>query len=219
MTSKRLYFVLLGVIGLLCIGLVAGAYGVNNLLTSQAGKLTGLKAQNQALTQEQQSLIKAKAQIKKYGDLEKIAKSVVPQDKNQAEAVREIVNIASANGISLAAINFPSSTLGTVGAAASGGASPTSSSAAKTAIPSSSSKSGSLSQLQPVKNIPGVYQLVITVQGDSAHPVSYDKIINFLGSLEHNRRTAQVNTISLQPSTASPGLLTFTISLSEYIKP
>ena len=211
MSSKRLYFVLLGLIGLLCVGLLAGVYGINGLLTDQANQLTGLKAKSQALGLEQQSLIKAKKDIQKYGDLEKIAQAVVPQDKNQAEAVREIVNIAAANGVSLAAINFPTSTLGTaVGGGVVTPASP---------LAANNSKAGSLSQLQPVKNIPGVYQLLITVQGDSAHPVPYNQLIGFLSSLEHNRRTAQVSTISMQPSATNPNLLTFTLGLSEYIKP
>src|ERR1700761_9564426 len=110
-TSKRLYFILITLIGLLLIGLLAGAYGANKLLTVRATKLTNLKAESQALSQEQLSLASAKKEVKTYADLQKIAQSIVPEDKDQAEAVREIVNIASANSISLGAINFPASTL------------------------------------------------------------------------------------------------------------
>lgn len=217
MNSKRLYFVLLGVIGLLCIGLLAGAYGANSLLASQANKLTALKAKSLAAAQEQHSLIKAKKDIQKYGDLEKIAQTVVPQDKNQAEAVREIVNIAASSGVSLAAINFPSSTLGTTVIGSGAGATTPAPTAAAPAA--GSAKTAGLSQLQPVKNIPGVYQLLITVEGDTTHPVPYNKLISFLSDLEHNRRTAQVSTINLQPTAGDRSQLTFTLSLSEYIKP
>src|SRR5438105_3846240 len=112
MNSKRLHMILVASIILLLVGLVAGAYGVNSLLTKRADKLTNLKAKSQALAQEQVSLNQAKKDIKKYADLEKIAGAIVPEDKNQADAVREIVNIAAANNVNLAAINFPASTLG-----------------------------------------------------------------------------------------------------------
>lgn len=206
MTSKRLRLILIGLMGLLFIGLIAGTYEADQLLKSQANKLITLKAKTQALAAEQLGLTKAKIDIKTYSDLESIAKSVVPQDKDQAEAVREIVNIAAANGISLATISFPASNLGSTTTSAASAVTTTKTTA-------------SLSQLQPVKNISGVYQLQINVVGDSTKPVAYDKFISFLSALEHNRRTAQVSTISIQPNLTNRNLLTFTLSLNEYIKP
>jgi cell division protein FtsB len=216
MNSKRLHLVLVATLVLLFIGLLGGAYGINKLLASEANKLTALKAKNLALGQEQLSLNKAKKDIKTYDNLDKIAQDVVPQDKNQAEAVREIVNIAAANDVSLAAINFPASTLGvlpngTAPAATSGTASP--------AAAGGNTKAAGLSQLVPVKNIPGIYQLPITVNGNPNQPVQYEKFINFLSDLEHNRRTAQVGTITIQPDPVNRDYLTFTLTLSEYIKP
>lgn len=207
MTSKRLRLIMLGIVGLLFIGLIAGTYEADKLLQSEASKLTTLKAKTQALASEQQGLIKAKKDIKTYADLETIAKSVVPQDKDQAEAVREIVNIAAANSVSLATISFSASSLGST---AQGTVSTTTTSDKSTT---------SLSQLIPVKNIPGVYQLQISVVGDPNKSVAYDKFIAFLSALEHNRRTAQVSTISIQPNLANRNLLTFSLNLNEYIKP
>jgi hypothetical protein len=218
MTSKRLHTVLMAGLALLFLGLIGGTYATNKLLTSQADKLTALKAKSMALDQEQVSLSHARTDIKKYDNLDKIAQAVVPQDKNQAEAVREIVNIAAANDVSLASISFPASTLGNL---PSGVAAPSSSgSAAAGPAPSAgSSKAGSLSQLTPLKNIPGVYQLPITIKGDANNPVQYEKFINFLSDLEHNRRTAQVETITLQPTIGNRDYVTFQLTLSEYIKP
>ena len=54
-----------------------------------------------------------------YSPLEKIAKIVVPQDKDQAKAVLEIVKIAGESGIKPTAINFPVSTLGNAATGAS----------------------------------------------------------------------------------------------------
>lgn len=221
MTSKRLHTVLIAVLVLLFAGLIGGAYGINKLLVSQSNKLLVAKAKDQALDQEQVSLNRAKKDIQKYNDLNKIAESVVPQDKNQAEAVREIVNIAASNGVTLASINFPASTLGNLpnGTAPSASSSAAGAGTASPAAASANSKTASLSQLTPLKNIPGVYQLPITINNDANHPVEYDKFINFLSDLEHNRRTSQVQTITIQPAVTNRGAIVFSLTLNEYIKP
>jgi hypothetical protein len=211
MNSKRLYFGLLALIGLLFIGLVAGTYGINSVLTGQANKLTGLKANSQALTQQQLDLRTAEENVKKYSSLAQLAKVVVPQDKNQAEAVREIVNIAAANGIVLASITFPTSSLGATV--------PSSTGTVRTTPVTANSAAANLSQLTQVKGIPGVYQLPITIVVDNNNPAQYSQLIGFLTALEHNRRTSQVASISLQPTVTDPSNLTFTLTINEYIKP
>jgi cell division protein FtsB len=213
MTSKRLNLLLSVLIVLLFVGLIGGAYLLNSALASKATKLTALKAKDKALEEENISLKKAKKDIKKYSSLNSISKSIVPKDKDQAVAVREIVNIAAKSGISLSAINFPSSTLGQGPA---GAAAPAASAAKPAPV---NLKTAGLSQLIPVKGIPGIYQLDITVVGDSNRPIRYAEFINFLSALENNRRTAQVNSITLAPDAKNPEKLTFTLSLNEYIKP
>lgn len=225
MNSKRVYYGLLGLIALLLIALLAGTYGINKLLVSRAATLTSLKTKKQAFDQEQQRFVLAQKEIKKYSGLEQIAKKVVPQDKSQAEAVREIVNIAAANGISLGSVTFPPSTLGGAGQASpSGSVSPKTPSQAATATPSQAANSASnaknkLSQLTPVTGIPGVYQLNITVASNTGNAIGYGQLIGFLNDLEHDRRTAQVNDINIQPDTKNHNSLAFTITLNEYIKP
>lgn len=217
MNSKRVYYLMLALIALLFVGLIAGAYGANSLLTTQANSLIQMKAKSKALDKEQQQLVLAKKQIAANADLNKIVSTVVPQDKDQAEAVREIVNIASANHITLGSITFPASSLGT--SALSTPSSSAASSAAKPFNGGSTGKSSGLSQLQPVKNIPGVYDLQITVQGDPKVAVPYSQLISFLSALEHNRRTAQVSTITIEPDKDNAKLITFSLTLDEYIKP
>jgi hypothetical protein len=214
MSSKRTYLILIGCICLLTIGLIGGTYGAHTLLVARANNLTALKAKSAALSQQQITLNKAKKDLQTYADLEKIAHAVVPEDKDQAQAVREIVNIAADNNISLSNITFPASTLG-----GSAPASTSNSTTATTPTASANSKTTKLSQLQPVKNIAGVYALQITVQSDSTKPVPYNKFVTFLSAMEHNRRTAQVTNISIQPSKDDPSLLSFTLQLNEYIKP
>ncbi|HEY5442404.1 MAG TPA: hypothetical protein VIJ68_02615, partial [Candidatus Saccharimonadales bacterium] len=185
-------------------------------LSARADKLLSVKAKSQALAEQQIRFEQAKKDIKKYADLEKIADVVVPQDKDQAEAVRELVNIASANGIALTSITFPTSSLG----AAPSGAATTNLNAPTTVAPTSTpnSPANKLSQLVAVKGLPGVYQLTITIVSDPNQPLQYNQIINFLSGLEQNRRTAQVTSINLQTS-VNPQKLIFTLTLNEYIKP
>ena len=211
MNSKKLYFILLGAVILLAGGLIGGAYGANILLQGQADKLAEARSNIAALQKQQSQLAKAKADVKKYQSIGTTARSIVPQDKNQAETVRELVKIANQNGIKLANISFPSSTLGAILA-------PT---AATTPAPISVppvSKTN-LSQLLPVKTISGLYTLQIIVQSDPTAAIPYDNFIAFLDGLEHNRRTALVSGITLQPDSKDPKKVSFTLNLDEYVKP
>jgi hypothetical protein len=197
MTSKRLYLILCSVVSLLIISILGGAYEANVILQNKAKEVTEARSRSEALEQEQTQLGKAKASIEKYREVSTIAKSIVPQDKNQAQAVREIVKIANDQGISLSSVSFPASTLGGSGTA---------------------SKPG-LSQLKAATGISGVYILPITVQSSSSQPTSYSQFLNFLAALEHNRRTALVSALTLSPDQKNPNLVSFTLNIDEYIKP
>lgn len=202
MNSKRTFVGLLAANVVLVLVLFAGAYGIHSLLVDQKHKLVEKKTTLTALEAQNNGLKKAKKDIVNYSELGKIAKAVVPQDKDQAQTVRELVLIASRNGIKLSSITFPNSTLGS------------------TTTPGTPSVGNlALSQLTPVKGLNGVYSLEIVVQSDKASPVSYDRFIGFLQALENNRRTALVRTISLSPDTKDSSKLSFTLTLDEYIKP
>jgi hypothetical protein len=199
--AKRVYYLLLGGIGLSLVVVMGGLYIADKILEGQSKHLSDARVANMVLDEKQQQLSKARSDITKYQSLGDIAASIVPQDKDQAQTVRELVAIADANHIKLGTITFPSSSLGgTTGTATSG-------------------KSSATSQLKAVKNIPGVYTLDITIQSDTATPAKYTDFLSFLDTLEHNRRTALVNSISLQPDALNPSTLTFTLTVSEYIKP
>ncbi len=195
MSSKRLYFALLGIIGLSIIGLIGGTYGVNNVLQSQGKQLSDDRLQIQVLDNQQVSLDKAKRDINAYQDLANISRSIVPQDKDQVQTVRQIVNIANSSGVALSSISFPSSALGVKGG------------------------SLNLSQLTAVKGIAGLYDLQIVVKVDSQHPVPYGSFTKFLSGLEQNRRTALVSDISITPDNSDRNRVAFTLTLDEYIKP
>lgn len=199
MDNKKLSLILAGVASLLGIGLFASVFFANKLLSTKSVELSKLKAQSQVADELQISLRKNRADITKYADLNKIAKTVVPQDKNQAQTVSEIVKIANDSGITkLTSITFPASTLGGTGAAKA---------------------QASLTQVTPVKGIAGVYLLPITITQDSNNAVRYAQFITFLQKLENNRRTAQVSSISITPDGKNPNNISFTLIVNEYIKP
>lgn len=206
MNSKRVYYIMIGLISLLFIGLMAGAYGVNSLLQSRSNDLTNLKLKDQVLANQQVDLAKAKQDVAKYSPLNQIAQAIVPQDKDQAEAVLEITNLAKQSGIGrLDSITFPASTLG----GSSTGTKPAPANA----------KVNSLTQLTRVAGVPGVYEMQITIAQTNDDAVPYDKFMTFLSKLEQNRRTAQVTSINVQPNSQNLNLVSFNLIVNVFIKP
>lgn len=214
MTSKKMFYILLGgfclSIGLVIAGIVAG----DMYLHKQSAKLVDLKLQNKVIEEQQTSLNQAKKDVEKYTELDKIAKQIIPQDKDQAKATLEILNIAQASGIKLASISYPASTLGQAPVKAQSGTEGSGSS--KTAPTTNSS---AITQVKPVDGLKDVYQYDITVVSDTDTPVSYSRLTSFLERLEQNRRTAQVTQLSIQPDSQNRNALNFTLTLTLYIKP
>lgn len=213
MTSKKMFYVLLGgfcvSIGLVIAGIILG----DMLLHKQSAKLVYLKLQNKVIEEQQLSLSQAKKDVDKYAELDKIAKQIIPQDKDQAKATLEILNIAQVSGVKLASISYPASTLGQAPIKA-----PTSADD-KTGGSAPATTSPSITQVKPVDGLQNVYQYDITVVSDTDAPVSYSRLMNFLQRLEQNRRTAQVTQISIQPDSQNRNALNFTLTLTLYIKP
>lgn len=207
MNSKKVSYILCGVFAVLCLAILGGAFEANKLLQSRSAKLVSLKLQSSVLDQKQLQLFQNKKDIKTYSSLNVIAKTIVPQDKDQAQAAQQIADLASASGIKqLSSISFPASSLG--GTAATG-----------TATAGSSSSKNKLTQLTKVTGISGVYDLQITVQQNPDSKVSYNTFLTFLAKLQQNRRTAQVSSVDVQPDTADPSMVSFTLTIDEFIKP
>ncbi len=195
MNAKKLNYLLTAATILLAIALVGSGLIANMILTSKSAQLSKLKAESQVTSDLQTVIKKDKADIKKYSDLNTIAKSVVPQDKDQAQTVSEIVKIASESGIAkLSSITFPASTLGNPG-------------------------SSPLTQVTAVTGIPGVYLLPITITQDTSSAIPYTQFITFLQKLENNRRTSQVTAINIEPDSKYPQNISFTLTVNEYVKP
>jgi len=198
MNAKRAFFGMVGVIGLLVILGIACLVLGNKVLASKTAKLVDLKLQDQVLSEQQTALEKAKKDVTQYTPLNTVAETIVPQDKDQALTVREIVDFAGQANIKIGSITFPASNLGQ--------------------LKSSSSKTPP-SQVLPVSGIKGIYQLPITVVSDTSAPISYNQLISFLQKLENNRHTAQVSQLTITPSDTNGKLLTFQLVVNVYIKP
>lgn len=215
MTSKRLFYVLCGVLVTLAGLSIAGTVLSNSFFQRETQNIIGLKAESMALDEQQRSLIQAKKDIEKYAELEQIAKSIVPQEKDQARTVREIIKLASESGVPIANISFPTSSLGQAPAKKNTG---TQSSETQTKQPATSPTTQT-TQVKPVEGIPGVYQLEITVQSAGSNPVPYESLLYFLSRLEQNRRTSHVTNLSVTPSSENRNRVIFNLVVNAYIKP
>ena len=204
------------VLGFTAIGLLVGTVFLGDqLLHKQSTKLADIKLQNAVIESQQTALTKAKKDIVAYTNLNETAKQIVPQDKDQARAVREIISIAKESGVSVSGITFPASTLGQAQPKPATDAAQGTSGDSATTTP----QAPAISQVKPVDGIPGVYQLEISVNTDLKKSVSYSQLIDFLSKLEQNRRTAQITNLSIQPNAQNRNLLTFNVQLTIYIKP
>lgn len=211
MTSKRLYMILCVAILLLCIFSVAAVLFGNTFIEKKSQEIVAHKAESLALEEQQRSLIQAKRDIENYSELELIAKSVVPQEKDQARAVREIIKLAAENKIPISNIIFPASDLGqaTTRKPAAGQEQPTPST---TAAPPAS-------QVKPVEGISGVFQMEINVQSTTQRPIPYENMLAFLAALEQNRRTAHITNLSVTPFSDNRNLVTFSLTINTYLRP
>ncbi len=212
MTVKRTYFIMLGLLAFSGIVLLALLYLGNQLLAKESVKLLDLKATNQVLEMQQTELIKAQSDIRKYANLEEITQSIVPQDKDQARAVREVIALAQESGVGVTSITFPASNLGTRTTP-----SPQSDGNAAQTAPQTSNPS--ISQAKPVQGIKGLYRVEMAVV--SPRNQDYYAFLNFLSKLEKNRRTAQISKVRIEPeaSSGSSSAVKFNLSINIYVKP
>lgn len=197
MNSKRVFLGMVCLLTLFSVGLFFSVYQANGMLEHESKKLVGLKAPDKQLVLLEQQIQQDKKDLAQYANLNDVAKNVVPQDKDQAMAVRQIVALAAQSGIAnLSSITFAQSTLG-----------------------ASAAPGGGLTQVTPVKGISGVYDLQITVTQAAQQEVPYSQFHTFLSSLEQNRRTVIISGITVTPDAKDPTKVAFGVVVDEYIKP
>jgi len=214
MNSKRTYFIMIGVFVLLVGLLGATVFLGNDYLKKQSDKLVAAKLDRMSLNEQQTALIKAKKDLEKYRELRHIARSIVPQDKDQAKAVREIVELANASGVTLESISFDDSTLGQPAATAA----PKQTGQEQT--PKSTTETPPITQAKPVEGISGVYSLPITIVSTKNNN-QFPNLITFLSKLENNRRTAHVEKVTITPGQSNTGkeYINFSLIVNIFVKP
>jgi hypothetical protein len=209
MSAKRVFYGMLAGTLVLILICVAATYFASQLLVKEGNSLLDLKLQKAVLAKQRDSLAKAKEDIAKYSELEVIAKTVVPQEKDQARTVLELVQLANESGISITSIDFPQSLLGQ---------------AAKKSTKKDSKApvvmvDSNTTQLTALDNLKGVYSMEISLQSNQNQPVTFAQLLDYLRRLEKNRRTAQVIDLAITPSATNRNLVTFTLKLNSYVKP
>lgn len=209
--TRTLRTVLIGAVGVSVILFVVIAVLGLSKLSGKSKTMVNLKLQSQTANDQLSSLESSKKQVEKYSYFKSLAQTVIPSDKDQAEAVLAINQMANESGIAIQSITFPASNLG----ASSGTATDaTSSSSAKTAI----------TQAKPVSGVSGLYSLELTITPESGNSVpadkqiTYDKMLKFLNLIENNRRTAQITQVNIQPGTSNQSF-TFSLIINIFIKP
>lgn len=214
--SKTVRLILMGSLALLTIAFFGAAFFGLSVLSGKSDSLVKLKSQSQNAESRLNNLEQAKKEVNKYNYFKTVAKTVIPSEKNQAETVLEIYQMAQQSGISIQNITFPASTLGqATGTPAAGAA---------TDATSAASASAALTQAKPVPGIAGLYSLELTITPDSgkdvppAQQVTFPKMLDFLKRIENNRHTAQITQVGIQPATDSQ-TLSFTLTINIFIKP
>jgi hypothetical protein len=207
--NKKLHLILLSALGVMILLFFAITFKGLSLLSSKSQQLLDLKVQSQTADAQLSNLEQTKKDVEKYSYFKNIAATVIPNDKNQAQAVLELNQMAAQSGINLQNITFPTSNLGGV---------KTKSSAA------ASSPATAISQAQRVPGIAGLYSLQLTVTADNSKTLSADrqvtfpKILDFLNRIQNSRRTAQITQVNIQPATNTQ-TLNLSLIINIFIKP
>jgi hypothetical protein len=213
--SKTLRLALIGGLALLTIGFFATALLGLSALSKKSQSLISLKSQSQNTETRLNNLEQAKKEVAKYSYFKDVAKTVIPSEKNQAETVLEIYQMAQQSGIAIQSITFPASTLGQ--------SSGTPVTGAKTDATSASTTT-TLTQAKPVPGISGLYSLELTITPaagkdvPAAQQVTFPKMLDFLKRIENNRHTAQITQVGITPATDNQ-TLSFTLTINIFIKP
>lgn len=208
MNSKQFRLVLIGILGITVVAFLGIWAGGLSTLKKQSNKMVELKVNNQTADAQLANLESSKKEVEKYSYFKSVANSVIPSDKDQAQAVFDINEIANEAGITIQSVTFPTSDLGSKATSAT----------------AAGSKAVLLSQAKPVTGISGLYSVELTItpatgaQVPADRQVTFTKFIDFLRRIENNRRTAQISQVNIQPLDQSDQI-NFTLIINIFIKP
>lgn len=203
-------------------------YYASQWLNASGNELSSLRNEVASLDKQRNDLDNARRLLKDYEFERSLLPQVLPKDKDQARVIREINQIADLVDLNIASISFPSSTLGTQTLRAptqAESSTPTSNGSATSADQAPAPKS--VSQATPVKDIPGVQSVEITLGAINSKKLPkdtgmrYDEMIDFIRLLERNQRTIQIRSLGIIQKSPINGEPVFglDIALSIFLKP
>jgi Tfp pilus assembly protein PilO len=112
LNSKNFRTILLAGLALLALLFVGVLFIGLGFLSKESQHMVELKVKSETADAQLANLEQAKKQVEQYSFFKDIARTVIPNDKDQAAAIIEINNIAKEVGINIQSITFPQSTLG-----------------------------------------------------------------------------------------------------------
>jgi hypothetical protein len=203
-SSKKVYFALIVAFTLLTASIFGMLYFSKNFLSKSEDELIAAKLEIIKQEEIEKTYRDNINNLEKFAQTASILEEVIPKEKDQAVAVREIDAIAKQNGMVINTLSFPSSDLNKKAAT------PTTGSTATTA------KTTAVSQAKPIKGLTGVLGIDINVELRSANEgaISTDQLLGMLRALENNRRNMRVTSINY-----NAGDQTVDIKLIIFIKP
>lgn len=202
MNAKKVYISLIVIIVILVIATAGVFYGANIMLKKSSTKLSQLKIENAVLEQNEKVYQKAKNDLLKYEDLKNAVDEALPKEKDQAKALKELIQIASTTGVKIEKIEFTDSTLGDK---------------AKATGSNPSAATSAVTQAKPITGISGVQgiEMKITLAGpNDKTSINYNSFINFLDLVSNNRRSMQISNLNIQPNLKKADL-----TINIFVKP
>lgn len=112
MNAKKLFFGLISFTVILVLATAGVFYFANSFLVKNSSKLNDLKLQNSVIEQNEQIYIKARNDYAKNKDLKAAVEEALPKEKDQARALKELIQIGQNTGVKIEKIEFSDSTLG-----------------------------------------------------------------------------------------------------------
>lgn len=214
MNAKKLnrYLLIAFVLGLTLAGWMV-RYASKSFVASN-DQLQSARQEVSNLETKRDDLLAAKTILNdKIFDVESLSKAL-PTDKDQARVLKELYAISEVANVTIESVEFPASTLGSQTVAKP-------SASTSTNDKSSTTQQKVISQATPVKDIPGVQSIQVSLGaissrslGGGQNGVRYPEMISFIKQLEHNIRTIQIRSIDISPVGAINGEPLYSINLT-----
>lgn len=208
-TPKKIYYLMISLIFITILLIFSSIYLGRQLLLKSQSSLVEAKLYNYTQEKTEEIFRKNQKLLNENADIAQILSNIVPSEKDQARAVRELNAIAEANNLNVVSVSFPRSDLLT----------PAKTTETKTDQSSNDKaldQSKSISQAKPIKGMNGVYSIELTTEISSkdGQRIPTDQILSLLQNIENNRRNMRIGSINISSNGE-----TINLKLMIFIKP